>query len=150
MKKILKSIGRHVHIENGIAMVDKVEDNMLKAEEFKDLLIYDNLSDDALATDFSFGVIMATNKRAVDSMLDLNPNADKIRKSYVSYCMDIQNRYGKSIDAIVKSYLDHYPMSISRADIVNRVLTNVKVEVDSDLMGIAFLLGDYITRLTTN
>lgn len=141
-----ESIGRQVRIENGKPSTDKIIDKMATEVRFKDVLIYDNLSDDALLNNYLLGCAFAHDPRFMSTVCILNPRREELAKDYMTTLKLKNKEYGKDIDALLKARMDNgadEPISST----IDHVLTNIKLEVDSDLMFIAFMLGHYLTSL---
>lgn len=140
------AIGRQVNIGNGSQRINELYFRMTKREDFKDVLLYDNLSDDSFLNNYFLGSVYADNERLFSTLVSSNPNKDKLRKSFLRIMRDTQEKYGTDINIIINSYFDGIAEgeAILPGDIANKVFTTIKVEVESDLMYIAFMLGHYI------
>lgn len=135
-----------MRIENGKPSTDKIIDKLATETRFKDVLIYDNLSDDALLNNYMFGCAFAREPRLMSTICMLNPRKDELVRDYTTILKLKNKEYGKDIDALLKARIDKCADEPVSA-IVDHVLTNIKLEVDSDLMFVAFMIGHYFTSL---
>lgn len=147
-KKKRHSIGRQVNIGNGTEKINEIYIRMTKCDKFKDVLLYDNLSDDSFLNNYFLGTVYADNERLFSTLTTANPNKDKLRESFLQCMRDTQKKYGTDVNLIINSYFDGLAEgeAIVPGDIANKVFTSIRVEVDSDLMFVAFMLGHYLQK----
>lgn len=146
MKAEKKKIGREVKIDQGTMLIERISKGLTTAKRFKDVLVYDNLSDDALLTNYLLGSTYVNNRKLVSTFCMLNPHKDELAKDYEESLKLKNKEYGKDIDYMIKQRLKADPDGKVNS-LVNYILTNIKVSVDSDLMFIAFMLGHYIMTI---
>lgn len=140
------SIGRQVNIANGSEKINEVYKRMAECDNFKDVLLYDNLSDDSFLNNYFLGTVYADNERLFSTLTTENPKKDELRESFLRCMRGTQKKYGTDINKIINSYFDNLVEgeAIVPGDIANKVFSSIRVEVDTDFMFVAFMLGHYL------
>lgn len=144
-----KSIGRIVNMGNGHERIGEIAERMSKEEDFKKVLIYDNISDESFLNNYFLGTIFSDNKRLFYSMSVSNPNRKKLAESFDRYMKYAKEKYARDIDRIIHSHLSGLAdgEAVVMGDIANNIFSTVRVDKEEDFMLIAFIVGSYLSDI---
>lgn len=144
-----KSIGRIVNMGNGMGRFNEIADRMSKEEDFKKVLIYDNISDESFLNNYFLGTVFADNKRLFHSLSVTNPKKKKLAESFDRYMKYALEKYTKDIDRIIDSHMSNLAdgESVVMGDVANNLFSTIRVDKEEDFMLIAFIVGAHLSNI---
>lgn len=152
-KSKFKSINRQIDIsenanEDPKKCIDAIWVTLTNAKNVLDMFIYDNISDRALFYAYYTGFVYKTNPRLFFSIMSQNKNKDELGKMFKKNMNDVHDMYRVDMNELYSSFCKkNNNKEVSKYEVINYILSNIKVSIETDLLYVAFMLGSIFAGL---